>query len=94
MTMFYSLFEKIADPIGMLGVFLTLLAYLLISTDRVTSDNLTYAWLNIIGALLLLLSLLVHWNLPSVIIEIAWISISLIGLYRGMVNRRRVSTSS
>ena len=76
--------EKIADHLGMLGVFLTLVAYLLISSNSVTSDNLAYVWLNIVGADLLLFSLFFHWNFPSVIIEIAWISISLIGLNRAI----------
>ncbi|OGT54064.1 MAG: hypothetical protein A3F43_05535 [Gammaproteobacteria bacterium RIFCSPHIGHO2_12_FULL_42_10] len=80
--MLFEFVEKFADHVGMLGVILTLVAYLLISTNKVTANNLTYVWLNIVGAVLLLFSLFFHWNFPSVIIEVAWISISFIGLHR------------
>jgi hypothetical protein len=48
--------------------------------------------LNLIGSIMLLYSLLFHWNLSSVLIEIAWITISLIGLYRA-VKSRKLSTT-
>jgi predicted membrane protein len=80
----HPIFEQFSNHIGIVGVILTLIAYFLISMNKVTSSSLSYVWLNLIGAILLLYSLLFHWNLSSVLIEIAWISISLLGLYRAV----------
>jgi hypothetical protein len=68
--------------IGLLGVFLILLAYFLITKGAVTNKDVSFHVMNLIGAILLLISLMWSWNLPSVIIEICWISISLWGLYK------------
>ncbi|OGT59263.1 MAG: hypothetical protein A3F14_01185 [Gammaproteobacteria bacterium RIFCSPHIGHO2_12_FULL_43_28] len=73
---------KYADMIGIIGVVLVLVAYYLLSTNKLSSRNLSYPLLNLIGAFLILYSLLFNWNLASVVIEMAWILISVIGLYR------------
>ena len=79
-----NIFEQVSDHIGIVGVVLTLLAYFLLNMNRVTSKSMSYVYLNLFGSIMLLYSLLFHWNLPSVLIEIAWISISLMGLYRAL----------
>lgn len=78
----YELLYKIADPVGLIGVILLLIAYLFLSTGRWLSDSITYQVNNLLGALLILYSLCFHWNLSSFVIEIAWVAISLIGLAR------------
>ena len=71
-----------ADMVGIFGVSLIVLAYFLISSDRLSGKDPRYHLLNLIGAIAVLLSLLVHWNLPSFIIEVVWIAVSLYGLWR------------
>lgn len=85
------LFEQFSDHVGIVGVILTLLAYYLINTSKVTSTNFTYVWLNLVGSTLLLYSLIFHPNLSSILIEIAWITISLIGLYRAIQARKMIA---
>lgn len=80
----HPLFEEFSNHVGIVGVILTLMAFYLINMNKVTSNSLSYQWLNLVGSILLLYSLLFHWNLASVLIEIAWISISLLGLYRAL----------
>jgi nitrate reductase gamma subunit len=75
-------FRTIANTVGIIGVTLILTGYFLINTNRVTSKNLGYLSLNFCGAWLILFSLLFHWNLASVLIELAWIVISVVGFYR------------
>ena len=70
------------DLVGNLGVFLVVLAFYLLQTKRLNSRDIRYSLLNLTGAILLLISLLVNWNLSSVIIELFWIAISLIGIVR------------
>jgi hypothetical protein len=81
----FSFLESFSDHVGIIGVVLTIVAYYLINTNKVSAHNFSYVWLNLIGATLLLYSLCFHWNLACVLIEVAWISISLIGLYRAIV---------
>ena len=59
-----------------------IIAYFLLSTNRMSSQSLNYQLLNFIGASLILFSLLFHFNLASFVIEVIWIIISLIGIYR------------
>jgi len=76
-----------ADLVGMIGVFLVLVAYYFLNINKMTALSISYLLLNFIGSWLILFSLFFNWNLSSVIIEIAWIMISLIGLYRYLKNR-------
>ena len=78
----HGIFLELANPIGIVGVIIILIAYFFLSTGKWVADSLVYQVYNFIGAWLILFSLFFHWNLASVIIEIAWIIISLIGMYR------------
>jgi hypothetical protein len=73
---------KISDPIGIIGVVLLLYAYFGLSAGQLNAHSLRYQFLNFFAAWLILFSLYFHWNTPSVLIEIAWIAISLVGIYR------------
>lgn len=85
----YNLLFNISDKIGLLGVVIILVAYFFLSTSRWHSQSMPYQALNFLGAWLILFSLYFHWNLSSVVIEIAWILISLLGIYR-IVKKSRV----
>lgn len=74
--------EILANTVGTLGVGCVVLAYFLVSSERVKPQDARYHLLNLCGAVMILCSLLVHWNLPSFIIECIWITISLYGLWR------------
>ena len=81
----------IADIVGIVGVALVLTAYCLIQTNKIDSDAMSFSVVNLIGSILILYSLFFHWNLASVIIEVAWITISIGGIIRVM--RRRNAPS-
>jgi predicted membrane protein len=72
----------IIDTIGMLGTMLVVLAYYLLQLERTDPKGLTYNLINLVGAILLLISLCFHFNLASFVIEIFWIAASLIGLWK------------
>jgi hypothetical protein len=80
----HTIFYHIANPVGILGVALILFAYFLLSIERMQSNSFIFQFLNFIGAWLILYSLFFHWNLASVIIEIAWVSISALGMWRAV----------
>ena len=70
------------DYLGILGVGLVLLAYYLLQIERVKFDDYLYLGLNGFGALMIVISLLFAFNLAAMIIESAWVLISVYGLAR------------
>ena len=75
------------DILGTLGVAIIVLTYILLQTERVRSDQLVYSLMNAIGAALILVSLYFDFNLPSVVVEVFWLLISLFGIGK-YVSRR------
>jgi len=72
----------ISNTVGMLGTILVVLAYFLLQLERVEPRGLAYNLINLIGAACLLFSLCFTFNLASFVIELFWISASLIGLWK------------
>ena len=70
--------------IGFIGMIFVVIAYFLLQTEKQKITSLTYQLLNLIGAILLLISLFVHFNLGSFVIEIFWITITLYGMYKNL----------
>ncbi len=85
----YDLMLALANPLGILGVVLILIGYFLLSTDRWSAKSMRFQLVNCIGAILILYSLFFYWNLSSVVIEVAWIIISIVGMFRIMQDRKR-----
>ena len=76
------------DLIGIIGVVIIVATYFLLQIEKIRSDDLGYSLLNILGSVLILLSILQNWNLASFLIEIFWILISFIGVYKA-INKRK-----
>jgi len=68
--------------IGFLGMICVVGAYLLLQLQIVSNENLSFQIINLIGAILLIISLCIHFNLGSFLIEIFWIIITLFGIYK------------
>ncbi len=77
--------------IGFIGMVFVVLAYLLLQMGKINSNSLKFQFINLIGAILLLISLFVHFNLGSFIIEVFWIGITLYGIYK--IYKERKSTN-
>lgn len=71
-----------ANIIGMMGTSIVVGTYFLLQMGKMDSQTLSFNLLNLLGATLLMLSLLVHFNLASMVIEVFWILASLVGLWR------------
>lgn len=74
--------------VGFAGAGCIVIAYLLITTTRLKDTHVRYHLLNFAGAAMLLYSLFYRWNLPTVIIECIWMSISSYGIYRCLKLRK------
>ena len=70
------------DLIGNVGVVVLMIAYLMLQLNKLSSSGLAYSLLNAVGACLIVLSLIVNFNLSAFIMEVFWVLISCVGIYR------------
>ena len=83
--------EVYSNLIGLVGVGLVLLVYLLLQTNKISQKELSFSLFNTIGSMLILVSLCFHFNLASFVIEISWLLISIFGVLRCLMSSSKVS---
>lgn len=74
--------EHFADIAGGLGVLLVMVAYFLLQKEVISEISGWYLGINLVGPMLIMLSLLQNWNLPVFLLEAAWALISIYGIYK------------
>ena len=72
------------DWLGSLGVLIIVAAYLWLQIGRIAGQNVVFSGANLLGSMLILVSLYFNFNFSAVLIEIFWIIISLFGLVMGL----------
>ncbi len=75
------------DILGTLGVVVIVLAYFLLQTGRMRSEQLAYSVMNGVGAVLILISLYYTFNFPSFVVEFFWLLISLFGIGKYLLKK-------
>lgn len=80
--------NTLSNIIGLTGTTMVVSAYIMLQTNVIDSKSLMFNLINLFGALFLLFSLTINFNMASFIIEIFWIGASLIGLYKWAKNRK------
>lgn len=81
--------QPIFELLGVAGFIFYMASYALLQLGKITGDSYSYALMNLIAASLVLLSLIHQFNLASVLIQLAWIVISVFGLCRiGIIKYR------
>ena len=80
------------DLIGNIGVLLMVIAYLLLQVQRISSTAVSYLALNVIGAVMVIISLTFRFNLSAFLMEAFWLLISLYGLARTLFFKTRGSS--
>ncbi|PIU03759.1 hypothetical protein COT44_01640 [Candidatus Shapirobacteria bacterium CG08_land_8_20_14_0_20_39_18] len=70
------------EIIGWLGTFAVLLAYFLVSFRKISSNSKEYQLLNLFGAIGIILNSAIHGALPSVGLNITWLLIAALALYK------------
>lgn len=76
----HTVWAEIPDAVGLAGVACLLIAYYLLNAGRMSEKSFSYQWLNFFGGSFLLFSLFFHWNTASVIVQVAWMAISIMGI--------------
>lgn len=79
---------------GYLGVAFYIGSYIGLQTGFIPGVGYAYALCNLTGASLVLISLLHEWNRASAMISVAWIVISLVGITRTFLIKRRLHFSN
>ncbi len=80
---------QLYDLVGTFGVLMIVGCYFLLQVGRMSSAGLPYSFWNGLGAMCILYSLYFEFNLPAFIIELFWLLISLLGVWRIYRNRPR-----
>jgi len=72
--------QNIGHTTGVVGMACVVFAYFAVERDWFNNKEVKFYVINLIGAVLLLISLLINFNLGSFVIEIFWIAISIFGI--------------
>jgi paired small multidrug resistance pump len=75
--------------LGMVGVAIIAGSYMLVQSQRISANTMSYPLANFIGAGLILFSLMYDWNTPSVCIEAIWMLISLFGVLKNLRDKSK-----
>jgi len=70
------------DFVGNIGVIVLMVTYLMLQLDKLSSNDLAYSVLNAVGASLIVISLLYDFNFSALLMEVFWVLISFVGIYR------------
>jgi hypothetical protein len=72
----------LVDFLGIIGVGIIVVTYLFLQLGKLKSEALAYSLMNAIGASLIVVTLLINFNLSALLMEVFWVLISLLGVYR------------
>ena len=80
------------DFVGMAGIGFVLLAYALLQAGKLQGSSIGYQLANLFGSIFILVSIFgspapITEVLTPFLMQIAWIAISLYGLWRGLLER-------
>lgn len=81
----------IPDIVGSAGALLMLVAYYLLDAGKLHPDKFYFPLLNLLGVSFMLYSLFFNWNTSAILMEIAWLLISLLGIVKAF--RRHFKTT-
>ncbi|CAN5384404.1 hypothetical protein BH10PSE12_BH10PSE12_35110 [soil metagenome] len=70
------------EIIGWVGAVLVLIAYIAVTTGRITGASPTFQWLNALGAGFFVLNTWWHGAMPSMVLNIIWSLLGFVTLWR------------
>jgi hypothetical protein len=88
-----TMIDLAMEVVGWIGAILILTAYALLTAGKLTGKSPAYQWMNVIGALGFIANS--GWNgaWPSAILNVIWVGIGVVALWR-MMGKRDSSTSA
>ena len=82
--------EIAVEIVGWIGASLILLAYLLLSAGKLSGQSLVYQGMNVVGAAGFIVNGWWHGALPSAVLNIVWMLIGGIALWRILAREKVV----
>jgi len=81
MTEQIDILSILIEIMGWTGSLEVILAYALVSNNKIGSTSATYQWLNLSGGIFLILHTFIHEVYPSTLINVVWVIIAVIALW-------------
>jgi len=78
---------SLLDFVGNVGVLVLMIAYLMLQLNKL-QNGLLYSSLNALGASMIVISLFANFNLSAFMIEVFWILISFVGIFKNLRARQ------
>ena len=88
-----SVVQLVVEAAGWAGALLILLAYLLLSTEKLSGQSLAYQGMNVVGAAGFVVNGWWHGAWPSAALNVLWLLIGAIASWR-IIRKRGSSTSA
>ena len=79
-----TLVELAIEVVGWVGAILILLAYMLISADKLSGQSRLFQWMNVVGAAGIAINAWWHGAWPAVALDVAWMIIGGVALWQIM----------
>ncbi len=73
---------KWSDAVGIGGALISIYCYARVQWRREYAKSMEYSMGNLIGTVMLIISLMYNWNVAAFLSNLAWGAISLYGVYR------------
>ncbi len=86
--------EIAVEVVGWGGAVLILLAYLLLSAGKLTGQSALYQWMNVVGAAGFTVNGWWHGALPSMALNVIWMMIGGVALWRIMTKRSSLTSAT
>jgi hypothetical protein len=89
-----TMLEAMIEAAGWVAALLILGAYGLLTAGKLTARDPAYQWLNVVGALGILINS--GWNgaVPSAALNVIWMAIGVAALWKIKIDRKGSSTSA
>lgn len=78
------------DIIGLIGVIVSFIPYLLCQFDKMDAKDWRYAGINIIGTLLILYSLMYNFNIAVIVLDLIWLGICFVTMVIGLKREKKL----
>lgn len=88
-----TMLELAVEIVGWAGALLILAAYALLSAGKLTGKSQLYQWMNVVGAAGFIINGWWHGAVPSAVLNVIWMLIGGVALWRIMA-KRKSSTSA
>lgn len=83
----------IVEVIGWTGTFLIVLAYYLVTSEKLKPTSDTYDWMNLTGAIFIATNVFSNQAYPALALQLAWGFVAISGLVKNYSRRRKRSKS-